>query len=607
MITCVFTTYQDAYPIIVNILQKYFNITVCVKYELINQFSRFKQISDKLVEYNDHNLEQIVTSHIYKGHYIVLKDNEAVVFSSSQLYPILLRVENKSELYVETNDTKYKGKINEEFITDIIINAIKSFQLSFAFQYNNLTMLIKGTNMNTNQIPLFKINSTDQTTTQNQPVKSQTNLTLPTKTNFNILPLTNWASPQDFIQHLNKFKPPKTNINLTLEQPDFAVVVNETPIETIPIKTLYFMMEPNSDKLYSSYLSKFGTNVSDQNKLLYNGSHANHLNLQEYWIDKSYTELLTSTPNKTYNKVLSVCISDRYVDPGHKYRIDLIKKLDKLCSEKKLCFDIHIYGKCKSLQFINYKGECPEKDKTNALWNYKYHFTAENHQIHNYITEKFNDALVSECYLFYYGAPNATNHFGDCFTQLTGDIDKDIETINTQISEDIFETSKDKIKKVKERELVEQNIFNRIESILSIVKTAFINIKLPFNTTSNSNDISKYTNYGWVILGHIVLLPPQIDSDFNYLKSLLDIGINNNLNLYLNWSELDNSFDKTCARLTHNFNADIIRLKNTDNISSLFLDDVFISNKCIKILHERLVQNNYIMSISELVKDLIII
>jgi hypothetical protein len=599
MITCVFTSYQDAYPIIVNILQKYFNIIVCVKSELLNQFSRFKQISDKLVEYNDYNLNQIINTNLYKGHYLLIKDSESINLQLSQIYSILLRVENKSELYIETNDNKCKGKINEDFITDIIINAIKSFQMSVAFKYNETSFLVKGTNTNSNQIPLFILE------------KNNSSLPKPTeiiKTGFNILPLTNWASPPDFIQHLNKFKPSKSNIHFTLENPDFAFVVNETPIETMPMKTLYFMMEPNGEKLYSNYLSKFSTNISDSNKLLYNGTHTNHLNLQEYWIDKSHTELLTSTPSKTHDKVLSVCISDRYVDPGHKYRIDLIKKLDKMCSEKQVCFDIHIYGKCKSLNFINYKGECPEKDKTKALWNYKYHFAAENHSIHNYITEKFNDALVSECYLFYHGAPNATNHFGNCFTQLTGDIDTDIETINKKISEDIYSSTKDNIKKVKERELIEQNIFNRIESIITIVKTAFVTIKTPFNSYNPPNN-ELYVNDGWIVLGHIMLNPSN--TNFTYLKPIIEIGITNNLNIFMNWSDQSGSLDKVCSKLTHNFDADIVTLTQPSDQSnktiSLFTSDVFLTNKAIKILHTKLTSSNYNISEEELLKDLIII
>ena len=55
------------------------------------------------------------------------------------------------------------------------------------------------------------------------------------------------------------------------------------------------------------------------------------------------------TPKK--RNILSVCVSNRYVDSGHKYRIDLIRKLDDMSKENKLPFDLHIYGTCKSFNF----------------------------------------------------------------------------------------------------------------------------------------------------------------------------------------------------------------------------------------------------------------
>ncbi len=596
MITCVFSTYQDSYPILITILKKYFRVIVCIKSELKHQFSKFKQISDSLIEYNDYNAEQLINSYIYKGHYLVLKDNEKLKINNSQSYSVLFRIENKSELYVETNDNKYKGKFTEDFLTDIIINSIKSFQTTIAYKYDSVTYFMKGTNYNQRNIPLIMFQKDNKINIKESLVDNNKNM-------INVLPLTNWTSSSEFINHLNKFRPENSNINFTLNAPEYALVVNETNISTTPMKTLYFMMEPNGEKLYSSYLSKFNTTVSDANKLLYNGSHSNHLNLQEYWINKSHSELLSSIPSKTYDKVLSVCISDRYVDPGHKYRIDLIKKLDKMCSENQLCFDIHIYGKCKSLNFINYKGECPEKDKSKALWNYKYHFTAENHSIHNYITEKFNDSLVSECYLFYYGAPNATLHFGDCFTPLSGNIDEDIDLINKQINEDIYSSTKNKIREVKKNALIEQNVFNRVESIITIVKSAFITIKTPknsFNLPNNEN----YFKYGWIALGGIVV---ENTSNFLYLKPILEIGITNQLHIFMNWSDREDSFDKTCRKITHNFNADLVTLDNIVNYSSIFTSDLFIPNKTIKILFQRLSQSNYNITLEELLKDLIII
>ena len=49
--------------------------------------------------------------------------------------------------------------------------------------------------------------------------------------------------------------------------------------------------------------------------------------------------------------------------------LDLIKKLD----QSDLPFELHIYGRCQSLGFKNYKGELPDQAKDDAVFPYKYH------------------------------------------------------------------------------------------------------------------------------------------------------------------------------------------------------------------------------------------
>jgi hypothetical protein len=113
-----------------------------------------------------------------------------------------------------------------------------------------------------------------------------------------------------------------------------------------------------------------------------------------------------------YDKVLSVVVSDRCVDEGHKLRLDFIKDLDErasstslfgLKSNNTLGFDVHIYGNCASLKFKNYKGELPKASKDDGILPYKYHFNAENHSYDNYVTEKFTDGIVGESVFFYWG------------------------------------------------------------------------------------------------------------------------------------------------------------------------------------------------------------
>jgi hypothetical protein len=248
----------------------------------------------------------------------------------------------------------------------------------------------------------------------------------------------------------------------------YTIVVNAANQMTDPTKTIYFCMEPNGETQYGAYLSL----LNREKNALFLGLHAYHLNNAEWHLSKSLGQLKQHTPIKKHDKVLSVVVSDKAQDPGHIYRLALIKKLDELCSLKKLPFTIDIYGKCASLKFKHYKGELPEQQKDDALFPYKYHLNVENHYTPNYITEKLYDSICAECYTFYKGASNFRTFFkAEGIHELSGtvnQIDEDIKQITEKMQGDAFEHSISSIRANKARILNEYAFEPRVKSIVTV-------------------------------------------------------------------------------------------------------------------------------------------
>jgi GR25 family glycosyltransferase involved in LPS biosynthesis len=157
-------------------------------------------------------------------------------------------------------------------------------------------------------------------------------------------------------------------------------------------------------------------------------------NCIEYWLNKKPSVLLSESPIEKpegFKCCLSTVVSNKYVDPGHIYRIDLLRHivsnihhLNSACNAepKSLSGDLyitndvknvlHIYGFDNTLGFPDkyYYGALPERDKS-VLMKYRYTLIAENHSIPGYMTEKIADGVLSECLVFYWGCPNIQTYF----------------------------------------------------------------------------------------------------------------------------------------------------------------------------------------------------
>ena len=268
---------------------------------------------------------------------------------------------------------------------------------------------------------------------------------------------------------VNKWKHLTQRLRLTdklTDNPQVYVVANASTV--IPkVNGIYFCMEPYGERLYKSYLDQ----LPPQN-MIFMGTHDRHLNNAEWHLSSTLADLKRMKIKKVHDRVLSVCVTSKDFDPGHKYRLGLIHYMDKLGD--KLPFQLHIYGRCQSQNFINYRGELPDQEKDRALFDYKYHLNVENQYIPNYITEKLYDTLCAETLMFYYGCPNWRDFFdSDCLVELNGDgrYEADVELITRTIMNDEWSKRLPSIKKNKQRILHEYSFEPRVMSILQVVRT----------------------------------------------------------------------------------------------------------------------------------------
>jgi hypothetical protein len=104
------------------------------------------------------------------------------------------------------------------------------------------------------------------------------------------------------------------------------------------------------------------------------------------------------------------------------------------------------------------------------MFPYKYVFNVENNSIYNFCTEKFYDAILSECLIFYNGCPNITDIYDERAYVLLKleNFDDDINIIINAIKENLWEKRIQYIRKLKMRILNEMTMFNKVEEIIRV-------------------------------------------------------------------------------------------------------------------------------------------
>jgi hypothetical protein len=429
----------------------------------------FSNVGIQAIPFN--NLKDIEYQIIVNAFNICISFSNEHETKDSNIFFLKVRKVLNDEFTLESKKGVIKTKIKDNnFVEDqnkdipLLTTIYKNSSYTSVYKEGEKQIILRGSEESSERFPVF------QYKLKNYDSKKDGSII--------IKPLCNWENSYDLFNDFKRFskdgKGKWNNIILdpSSTSPDYYLVLNSTHESFNPSKTIWFCMEP---KMETHPAWKDFCELMNKNNVLYNGSHSLQMNNVEWHLTKSYNELLTYKVDKKYDKVLSVVVSDRCVDEGHKLRLDFISDLDK---RKDLGFDVHIYGKCASLNFKNYKGELPKASKDNGIFPYKYHFNAENHSYDNYVTEKFTDGIVGETVFFYWGCPNVDKYYDkDSFIRLSlrkEDREQDIEKVKNAIINDQWSKHIDIIRKEKMKMVKVYNMFPRIESILFLKDTTVL-------------------------------------------------------------------------------------------------------------------------------------
>lgn len=371
---------------------------------------------------------------------------------------------NKEELYINIHN-----KISQELDMSESDSLIYYIYENNSYSYGQLVNILKE-NRKVNFIFNGVLGDSNQILTYYYSVPDSL------KKSYKVYPSCNWQHSKDLYNAWIKFQPENlkgiVNFTLNKEEADYYMVINSSNEQLEPNKILYFAMEPCMDKSpqFSHYINLLKSNAQH---VPFIGEHQLSINNVEWHLSTSLEEFKTKTISKQYDKVLSVVVSEKNFDEGHILRLNFIRKLDNLSKEGKLPFELHIYGTKKN--FHNYKGTLPPSKKDEGIFPYKYHFNAENNSIYNYVTEKFTDAILGECFLFYWGCPNIEEYYptsgGNYYCRLSlkeSDFEKDLNKIIEAMNKDEWKNQLDKIRSTKLSVLNNFNLFRRLKTVIEL-------------------------------------------------------------------------------------------------------------------------------------------
>ena len=130
---------------------------------------------------------------------------------------------------------------------------------------------------------------------------------------------------------------------------------------------------------------------------------------------------------------ISIILSQKYTDPGHKWRVDMIRRLEDKCDI------IDVFGRENYHQLKSYKGQVTQP-KEYYINNYNYYLAVENHAMPYYISEKFWEPILCETMPIYFGCTNITDLLPSSRgLQLATDVDSIIDIVASNRREEHIE------------------------------------------------------------------------------------------------------------------------------------------------------------------------
>jgi len=287
---------------------------------------------------------------------------------------------------------------------------------------------------------------------------------------------TNWCSPYEIREHFNR-----CTINGDYKWNDLVMVDTNNPVDydfNIIFNTPYrinknydrknsivFQCEPLST--ISIFKNEYGFDPYAYDDWYYFYDTQNHHNVDKWYVSLNFKQLLE--PDRFVKiKSFSSVISDTRGLPGHEYRINFAKLLDASIN------DYDNFGRRPPFYpFCHHRGMLINKE--DGLANYKYTLGVENTNQNGYLTEKFIDAILCECLLFYSGAPNADKFINpQAFIQL--DLTKPqeaLEIIKASIANNEWEKRISFIREEKKKLMTTLNPLNIIESLIKFKKPPY--------------------------------------------------------------------------------------------------------------------------------------
>jgi hypothetical protein len=268
------------------------------------------------------------------------------------------------------------------------------------------------------------------------------------------------------------------------EKPDFTIVFGKIAwdkIETPKEKTFFFTQEPlfsQNEQRYNlhEYCSKIF--IADKRlypdrdeyietlvPMFYGGSGEYHDDPLYDWSviieqqDFNKTKNISCIVTKDYRSYYDPLEKDSYFKINNKDRTDLGIALSQIQS-------IDIYGRHWEKNDINIFGETWNKHV--GLNDYRFSVCSENCIQKNYISEKFWDAILTDCVPIYFGCSNISEYISpDCYVDLNGltldEMVKKIKDID-KIADSYYESHKNCIKQLKQ-EFFKNPLFNIWEKI----------------------------------------------------------------------------------------------------------------------------------------------
>jgi len=235
------------------------------------------------------------------------------------------------------------------------------------------------------------------------------------------------------------------------------VIPNRTEILNCPKEnTIFVTTEPSSITKYGKgFVNQFNFLITNQTEKDLPHSNAIRSQTGNVWFyGRTLDEILNiSEPNKT-KKISTVCSNKQQGHTIHKLRYEFTKILETQISE------LDRFG--KGYNWIDIKAD--------AIDDYEFHVTIENHYAPNVWTEKLADTFLGYAVPIYYGCPNVYDYFPKDSIILIDiyDIDGSIKKIKNIISTPgEYERRLPAIKEARRRVIQEYNLLEMINKIVT--------------------------------------------------------------------------------------------------------------------------------------------